>query len=433
MPASSAITLEEFTARIAGAVNGSPGLAGVWVVAETSDVRRSGHCYLELVQKHPVTGDPVARLRGTIWRSALAQIDAKFSGSTGERLGSGMKVMVRVTASYHPAYGLSGNITDIDPSYTLGDLVRRRQEIVARLRAEGIIDLNREAEWPDVPLRVAVISAQGAAGYGDFIHQLYTCPSRLDFRVRLFPALMQGSGAPGSIISALEAIASEEDEWDCVVIIRGGGATSDLAAFENYDLAANIAQFPLPVMIGIGHERDVTVLDYVANMRVKTPTAAAEWLIARGECALGELDRLGHEVLRLASDMLAGSREQLARIAALLPHLPVTALGNARIRVDRLARALGDSASARLRPEYSRLDVLAERVASAPMAAIDRQRGVLERLEGLVKVLSPQATLSRGYSITRVGGHAVTSVRQLSAGTVVETTLADGSVRSTVE
>ena len=429
---SSAITLEEFTSRIAGAVNGAPGLAGIWVVAETSDVRRSGHCYLELVKKHPVTGDPVARLRGTIWRGTFAQIDMKFSEATGQRLESGMKVMVRVTASFHPAYGLSANITDIDPSYTLGDLMRRRLEIINRLRAEGIINLNREMEWADVPLRVAVVSAPGAAGYGDFIHQLYTSPSRLDFRVRLFPALMQGAGAPDAIIAALEAIASEEDEWDCVVIIRGGGATSDLAAFDNYDLASNIAQFPLPVIIGIGHERDVTVLDYVANMRVKTPTAAAEWLIARGEEALGELDRLAQEVYRIASDVLAGSREQLARIAAVLPHLPATALGNARARIDRLSLALGDTVSSKLRPEASRLDVIAERLVSAPSVVIERQRAVLDRLEGLVKVLSPQATLARGYSITRVGGHAVTSATSLTPGTIVETILSDGVVRSTV-
>ena len=343
-----------------------------------------------------------------------------------------MKVMVRVTASFHPAYGLSANITDIDPSYTLGDLMRRRLEIINRLRAEGIINLNREVEWVDVPLRVAVISAPGAAGYGDFIHQLYTSPSHLDFRVRLFPALMQGAGAPDAIIAALEAIASEEDEWDCVVIIRGGGATSDLAAFDNYDLASNIAQFPLPVIIGIGHERDVTVLDYVANMRVKTPTAAAEWLIARGEEALGELDRLAQEVYRIASDVLAGSREQLARIAAVLPHLPATALGNARARIDRLSLALGDTVSSRLRPEASRLDVIAERLVSAPSVVIERQRAVLDRLEGLVKVLSPQATLARGYSITRVGGHAVTSATSLTPGTIVETILSDGVVRSTV-
>ena len=256
------ITLEELTGRISGLINSTPALRNVWVTAETSDLRRSGHCYLELIQKHPVTGEPVARARATIWRSVFARIDADFFVATGQRLDSGMKVMVQVTANYHPSYGLSLNITDIDPAYTMGDLMRIRMEILARLKQEGVIDLNRTIEWCDVPLRIAVISAGGAAGYGDFIHQIYNNEYRLRFSTKLFPAVMQGTQAPASIISALEDIAAEEENWDCVVIIRGGGATSDLASFENYDLAANVAQFPLPIIIGIGHERDVTVLDY---------------------------------------------------------------------------------------------------------------------------------------------------------------------------
>lgn len=424
------ITLEEFTSRIAGAVNGVPGLAGIWVTAETSDVRRSGHCYLELVQKHPLTGEPVARVRATIWRSTFARINAAFTQATGQQFGSGIKVLVRVTASFHPAYGLSANITEIDPSYTLGDLVRRRREIIARLTAEGIIDLNRSLMWPEVPLRMAVISAPGAAGYGDFVHQLFTNPSRLDFRVRLYPALMQGASAAASIIAALEQIAADEEMWDGVVIIRGGGATSDLAAFESYELAANIAQFPLPVIIGIGHERDITVLDSVANMRVKTPTAAAEWLIARGDEALATLHRLGSEIYMLASDLLAGNREQIARIGAALPHLPDMALRNARTRLDRLAVAVSDAASTCLRPEMSRLDVMAERLTASAEGVIERQRARLERIDGLVQVLSPQATLARGYSITRVNGRAVTSAADIRPGDIIHTTLASGSIES---
>lgn len=426
------ITLEEFTRRIADAVNGAPELSGVWVTAETSDVRRSGHCYLELVQKHPLTGEPVAKLRATIWRNALAQIDRAFQAATGERLASGMKVMVRVTASFHAAYGLSANITEIDPSYTLGDLMRRRLEILEQLKKDGILELNRQLEWPEVALRIAVISAPGAAGYGDFIHQLFTSPYRLDFKVQLFPAVMQGASTVPTVISALDRIAEHEDEWDCVVIIRGGGATTDLAAFDSYELASNIAQFPLPVIIGIGHERDVTVLDYVANMRVKTPTAAAEWLIGRGSEILARLDRLANDVYRLASDMLAGSREQLARIGAMLPGLPYAALHSARMNLDRMAMSVSDTALGCIRPRLARLDVMDERLRTAAAGVIERQLNRLERIESLVNVLSPQATLARGYSITRVGGHAVTSVSQLLPGTIIHTTLPDGSVCSTV-
>lgn len=426
------LTLEEYTARLSALIASDTSLRGVWVTAETSDVRRALHCYLELIQKNPSTGEPVARVRATIWRSAFARINADFTAATGSRLASGMKVRVLVTANYHPAYGLSLNITDIDPAYTMGDLMRLRLEILSRLQKEGVIDLNRSLEWPDVPQRIAVISAPGAAGYGDFIHQLYSNPRRLRFTTRLFPALMQGQQAPGAIIAALEEIAAEEENWDGVVIIRGGGATSDLAAFENYDLAANIAQFPLPVIIGIGHERDVTVLDYVANMRVKTPTAAAEWLIGRGTAALDRLDSLAADIHHTASSLISASREQLAYISARLPYLPQSAIDTARKRLDRALVGLSESARTRLRPEFSRLDTAAARLAAAPSTIIERRRSRLDAIGELIAVLSPDATLRRGYSITRIDGHAITSVGAAPSGAVIETTLADGTVRSNI-
>ncbi len=430
---SESITLEEFTNRLGGLINGAPGVRNVWVTAETSDVRRSGHCYLELVQKDPMTGEPVARVRATIWRTAFARLDAEFHAATGSRIESGMKVMVLATASFHPSYGLSVNITGIDPTYTMGDLLRRRMEIVARLKREGILDLNKEAEWPEPALRIAVISAPGAAGFGDFIHQLFTSPSRLRFDVELFPALMQGASTVPTVISALEAIAEREDEWDCVVIIRGGGATSDLAAFDSYELAANIAQFPLPVIIGIGHERDVTVLDYVANMRVKTPTAAAEWLVARGEEALTRLDEMAETIFRTVTATLAGCREELAYASATLPHLPQSALDRAGKILDRMSVSLADRASNRLRPEESRLSLDAEKLRQAALQIPQRLFTRLDSREELLKVLSPEATLSRGYSITRVGGKAVTSADGIAPGTILETTLFSGSIISTTK
>ena len=399
------ITLEEFTSRIAVAVNGAPGLAGIWVTAETSDVRRPGHCYLELVQKHPLTGEPVARVRATIWRSTFARIDAAFTQATGQQFGSGIKVLVRVTASFHPAYGLSANITEIDPSYTLGDLVRRRREIIARLTDEGIIDLNRSLMWPEVPLRMAVISAPGAAGYGDFVHQLFTNPSRLDFRVRLYPALMQGASAAASIIAALEQIAADEEMWDGVVIIRGGGAVSDLASFDDYSLAFHVAQFPLPVIVGIGHERDITVLDYVANTHVKTPTAAAEALIARANAAYDRLKTLGNEILQTVSARVAGQRQQLAYYQGLLP---------------ALARNVLESNKRRIGPE------IPAAIASAVRSHLARSRDRLDSLGLLLDTLAPEATLRRGYSITRAAGRAVTDSSSLRPGDTITTTFASG-------
>lgn len=425
-----AISLKEFAARIAGAVNEAPGLRDVWVVAETSDVRRSGHCYMELVHKNAETGEPEARVRATVWRSVLGRLDAEFYAATGQRLASGMKVMVRVTASFHPAYGLSANITDIDPTYTLGDLVRLRMEIINRLTQEGIIDLNRSLDWPEPALRIAVISAAGAAGYGDFMHQLYSSPQRFRFHTELFPAVMQGASAPPSIIAALEAVAAREDEWDGVVIIRGGGATADLAAFENYDLAANIAQFPLPIIIGIGHERDVTVLDSVANMRVKTPTAAAEWLVGRAAEALDRVETLAAAICQTAAATVAGCKEQLAYFSASLPHLPGKAIENARKRLSNDMLALTGVAQRRIQPELSRLDLAAERIAAAGRTAIERRRSRLDAIDQLLAVLSPQATLARGYSITRFEGRAVTDASQLPADALLETVLAAGTVTS---
>lgn len=426
------LTLEEFTSRISALVSSEPTLRNAWVTAETSDLRRASHCYLELVQKNPSTGEPVARMRATIWRSVLPRIDADFAAATGSRLESGMKVRVLVSANFHPSYGLSLNITDIDPAYTMGDLMRLRLEILNRLQKEGVIDMNRSLEWPDVPLRIAVVSAPGAAGYGDFIHQLYSNNRRLRFTTRLFPATMQGQKAPASIIASLEEIAAQEQMWDGVVIIRGGGATSDLTAFENYDLAANIAQFPLPVIIGIGHERDITVLDYVANMRVKTPTAAAEWLISRGTSALDRLDSLAAEIHHTASALIAGSREQIAYIAAQLPYLPLTAVATARKRLDKSLVLLSETARLRLRPRLSQLDMAAERLSAATASLIERRRARLDTISQLIDVLSPEATLRRGYSITRLNGHAVTSAAQLSAGDTIETRLADGCVSSNI-
>lgn len=428
-----ALSLLQFTGRIAEAVNASPDLTDVWVTAETSDVRRSGHIYLELVQKDQETGQPVARLRGTIWRNVAARLDADFFSWTGRRLESGLKVKVRVTASFHPAFGLSANITAIDPSYTVGDLMRLRLEILARLKEDGVIELNRTLPWPEPTLRIAVISAPGAAGYGDFIHQLYTSPSRLRFKVKLFPALMQGERTVPAIIDALDSIAAEEGEWDCVVIIRGGGATADLAAFDSYELASNIAQFPLPVIVGIGHERDTTVLDYVAALSVKTPTAAAEFLITRGEQLLGRLNDVATRIASRAMALLSAAKEQIAYASASLPLIPLRRLEASRSRLDQALAGVSRITSTRLAPEQTRLSRLSDALVAASDRAIERGHTRLDSLEGILKVLSPQATLARGYSITRVEGRAITSAGEAGPGARLVTTLLDGEIVSVAE
>lgn len=383
-----AITLLDLTRRLAAAVSDAA-ICDVWITAETSDLRCSGgHCYMELIQKNADSGATVARMRAAIWASRFAGLNAEFRMATGAPLASGIKIMARVTASYHPVYGLSLTVNDINPDYTLGDLLRRRREILAQLTREGVADMNRQLPWPEPVQRIAVISAAGAAGYGDFINQLYHNSQRLRFCTELFPAVLQGPKAPASIIEALDAIAAHIDDFDCVVIIRGGGATSELASFDDYQLAANVAQFPLPIIVGVGHERDVTILDYVANMRVKTPTAAAEWLISRGDAQLQRLHQLGTDLLRCVSDRLSGNRRQLAFIQG--------------------------------------------QIAPLVQGAIARNRQLLDSTSHLLDALSPQATLRRGYSITRLDGHAVTSPDKLSDGQRITTVLAEGAVEFSI-
>lgn len=353
--------------------------------------------------------------------------------ATGQRLASGMKVMGCGSVNFHAAYGLSFIISDIDPSYTMGEVERRRREILARLQHEGVADLNRSLEWPEVPWRVAVISAANAAGYGDFIHQLYHNTSRLRFRTALFTAALQGQDTADSVISALDRIAAEADRWDCVVIIRGGGATSDLISFDDYRLAANVAQFPLPIIVGIGHERDVTVLDYIANMRVKTPTAAAEWLIARGEDALDRLRRLASALLQSASDTTSQAARQLAYAESALQAAPVAALDRARARCHSTALALAGAVGKVGAAQNARIDAAVASLRAVAALSVERALNKLQRIDDLLAALSPTATLARGYTITRRSdGSAVTSATDIMPGETIVTVTASDTITSIV-
>lgn len=400
------ITLLELNRRVTSAIAVTPGLQGVWITAETSDLRSSGgHCYMELVQKDERTGTPLAKSRAVMWASSYQRLGAMFYAATGTRLRSDMKIMARVNANYHPVYGMSLVITDINPDYTVGDLARRRNEIIARLRAEGVFDMNRNLLWPQLPVRVAIVSARGAAGYGDFMKHLHGNPLRLRFHTELFEATMQGERTVPSVVAALEAIAARDGDFDCVVLIRGGGAVSDLASFDDYTLASNVAQFPLPVIVGIGHERDVTVLDYVANTRVKTPTAAAEALIGMASNAYERLRATGDAILTLVKDRIAGQRQQLAYYQGSIP---------------ALARSIVERNRQRLGPE------IPAAITAAVRSTFARANERLAALGVLLDTLSPEATLRRGYTITRVDGHAVTAADPLDPGTVITTTFAGG-------
>lgn len=428
-----AISLVEFNRRIGGLLHDAS-VQRCWVVAETSDVRQSGgHCYLELVQKDAQTGQTLARMRGIVWASVYARLRCEFERATGQPFASGMNVMVEVSANFHEQYGLSVVITGINPTYTLGDMARQRLEILNRLRREGIIDLNKQLPWVDVAQRVAVISAAGAAGYGDFMNQLHNNPSGIKFYTCLFPAVMQGQSTVTSVIAALERINDYADLFDCVVIIRGGGSTSDLNSFDNYDLAANVAQFPLPVICGIGHDRDNTVVDSVASVRVKTPTAAAEWLLDRAQSALDHVNALTDMVVDSATQMLSGARQQLAYFTSGIPLMADNIVVRHRARLQQIAAAIPVVAARRIDGAGKDLAFASQRLAMAARQCVANERQRVTGLEKQVELLSPDRVLRRGYSLTLRDGHVVTSASSLRAGDSLVTRFADGERTSVVE
>ncbi len=431
--AESAISLLEFNRRI-GRLLQNATVQRCWVVAETSDVRQSGgHCYMELVQKDPASGRTLAKTRGIIWANRFTTLRHSFESATGQGFGNGLNVMVEVSANFHEQYGLSIVITDINPTYTLGDMARQRLEILNRLKSEGIIDLNKQLEWCDVPQRIAVISAPGAAGYGDFINQLHNNSWGLQFYTCLFPAVMQGQSTVPSVIAALERINEHQDLFDGVVIIRGGGATSDLNSFDNYDLAANIAQFPLPVISGIGHDRDNTVVDSVANIRVKTPTAAAEWLISKGTAALDYVNSLTSQVVDIATRIVYESQKQMSYYSSSIPLMAENIIVRNRSRLQQLTAAIPMNAARRIDAASKDLSFTGQRISLLFHQKMDTERQRLASLEKQVELLSPERVLQRGYSLTIKNGHAITSAEELHSGDRITTRFAQGCVESTVD
>lgn len=383
-----------------------------WVEAELAEARETrGHCYMELVQKDPLSNTPVAKASAKCWKQTWMLIQPYFERTTGQPLRAGMKVLLRVYPNFHEAYGFSWIVTDIDPTFTIGDLARRRQEIIAALKAQGIFDMNRQLELPMFAQRIAVISSQTAAGYGDFCNQLNDNPYGFRFHATLFPAVMQGEGVEQSVIAALERIYEEVDNYDCVVIIRGGGATSDMSGFDTLALAENVAQFPLPVITGIGHDRDESVLDMVACIRVKTPTAAAAYLVSHLLKVSNLIDNMNERMVRCATMRIEMQKMRLARLSERLP--AVFSL----VKVKREAH----------------LDALNSRLITSVRQFFDRQAHRLDMLAQRAAALDPKLLLSRGYSITIHNGKAVRDKYTLKPGDEIETIFEKGTVKSIVQ
>ena len=358
-----------------------------WVEAELSECReRSGHCYMELIERDEQTNTPIARASAKCWRQTWQMVQPHFEHITGQPLHAGLKVLLRVYAQFHETFGFSWIVTDIDPTYTIGDMARRRQEIIRQLKEEGVFDLQRELQLPLFTQRIAVISAKGAAGYGDFCRQLEENEYGFKFQVTLFPAVMQGEQVEHSLIAALEKI--YDYQFDCVVIIRGGGATADLSGFDTLALAENVAQFPLPIITGIGHDRDESILDMVSHTRVKTPTAAATLLI----------------------DRLASIWQRLE---------------NAQQRIRMVQRLFSE--------QHHHLDLLQNRLSIAIERIMTHQKHRVSQLELQLQSFDPQILLGRGYSITLHNGRAVRNPQELKPGDEIETRVEKGVIISTVK
>ncbi len=469
------LTLSVLNGLIKGALSDAfPG--NVWVVAEISELKenRSGHCYLELVEKE---GNSItARSRATIWSYTYRMLKPYFETTTGQSLKQGIKILVQAIVEYHPAYGLSLNIKDIDPSFTLGDMAMQRKEILARLQNEGVFDMNKELQLPVVPQKIAVISSGTAAGYQDFITQLEHNEYGIKFYTKLFEAYMQGNETVPSIINALEQVFQYDGFFDAVAIIRGGGATADLSSFDDYELALNITQFPLPVITGIGHEKDDTVIDLVAHTRLKTPTAVAEFFVGKASTFYEQLLIFEDNILQFARQTIDFEKEKLERIAENLKYQVSGFINIGQNRLARRGNAIQKEVSkfvynkqygvnklqhdfnaalsvlfVETKNKISRKQRILKRVVGEAvlnkkiemghlqgMLSGNLQRMLLkehERIkmnENMVRLLNPENVLKRGFSLTLKNGVVVKTAQNLTVGDELETHFFDGEVKSKI-
>lgn len=406
-----------------------------WIKAEISEFRENatGHCYLELVEKDTQNDRIIAKMKANIWSYTYKMLKPYFETATGQMLTAGIKILVSVNVEFHELYGISLVIKDIDPTYTLGDMARRRMQIINRLREEGVMEMNKELEMPIVPQRIAVISSPTAAGYGDFMDQLNHNSGAYHFYCKLFPAVMQGEQTESSIIAALDKIYQYYESFDVVVIIRGGGATADLSAFDNYELTYYCTQFPLPILTGIGHQRDETILDLVAHRSLKTPTAVAENIIEMLEDFDAYLDMSQSTMFDYAEKLIQYQQQQL----------------------EYFSKEISQSAKRILQQEKNELNMFTHQIKSAFLQIVsDEKREIKSAIKSLkqltnsflkikrqqaflyetnLKLVSPQYILERGYSLTTKRGKVVLNTAELIAGDEINTRFANGSVNSTIK
>ena len=430
-----------------------------WVEAELSEAREvRGHCYMELIQKDEHSNTPVAKASAKCWASTWQLAKPHFMRVTGQEIHAGMKVLLKVYAQFHESYGFSWIVTDIDPTYTMGDMARKRMEIIRQLKEEGVFELQKELQLPMFCQHIAVISSANAAGYGDFVNQLENNEYGFRFHTQLFPAVMQGEGVEQSVIGALNKIfdsieckteslefATANDDsslftlhsslnkFDCVVIIRGGGATSDLSGFDTLALAEHVANFPLPIITGIGHERDESVLDMVSHKRVKTPTAAAAFLIGHLKAVLDAIEDAEQRISSIVRQQMDMEKIRLLHLSQQIPTLFSLVRSRQESRIDRLQGNLRLSVTRRLQEERHRLDIHSHNLMPVIERRLLRERHQLDMLNEKLEALNPELLLRRGYSITLSGGKVVKDASILKSGDELETRLSKGTVHSIVK
>ncbi|WP_315283404.1 exodeoxyribonuclease VII large subunit [Prevotella pallens] len=405
-----------------------------WVEAEIADARESkGHLYLELIEKDESTNIPIARASAKCWRSSWLMIGPHFERVAGVKLRAGLQIMIQVHAQFHAQYGFSWIIDDINPEYTMGSMARKRNEIIAQLKSEGVFELQRELCLPLFAQRIAVISSVSAAGYGDFCNQLQHNEYGFRFQIQLFQAFMQGEQVEQSIVAALNLISTKEDDFDCVVIIRGGGATADLSGFDTLVLAENVANFPLPVITGIGHERDESILDMVAHTRVKTPTAAAAFLIDHLAATLNRIEQAQISIQRMVEHRIQHEKLHLQQLSTHIPILFSMVKNRENARLDDYWHALLQRVMLHLQQSKMRVELLSNKVIPATTNKLMAEQHKLQLLEQRVDGVNPERMLRLGYSLTYKNGYVLRNVNEVKAGDEITTHLEGGIITSVVK
>ncbi len=428
----------------------------VWIVAEINTLTRhkSGHCYMELVQKSKTSNSIIAQARATVWANKFSFISAYFESETDSVLAAGMNVMLQVTITYHEVYGLSLNVIGINPTYTIGDMERAKKEIIARLINEGVFDMNKTQSFPAVVQNIAVISSSTAAGYGDFVNHLETNTYGYHINITLFEAAMQGEQTETSVLDALNRIGEEYENYDAVAIIRGGGSKNDLSWFDNYNIAYMVTQFPLPVISGIGHERDESIVDMVAHTRMKTPTAVANFIIDYNAQFEEQVDSTSSEIFDIAKDFLMSSEMYLNNMTMSIMKIR-TLLSKHTERCDRIMSEIRTGLNVRMKEEEMKLNMIGNKLETSPKRLISDQESHLNGIKELISrttkhriekaneklgflehrltLNDPRTILKRGYSITRINGKVVTNDLETNDGDIMETLLYDGMVTSVVK